>query len=104
MDSNPSSTENLTLVDDIQTPRNKHLGLGGLRKRGYGTISDKESVYYSSYVFDLTRSLSKPGGDIGYDPLAPPSSERRNLGWLGGVFAAVALAQFSTNLFLRVGK
>ena len=58
--------------------------------------------------FDLTRSLSTSNWD---DPAGGegeggggPGRERRTLGWLGGVFASVALGQLSTNAFLRVGK
>ena len=69
--------------------------------RSYQAVEERHSIYYSSYVVDLNRSLSQAAPPDGSNP---PPVNRRSLGWLGGVFAAVALAQFSTNLFLRVGK
>ena len=83
-------TDDSPLINNIQD--------GSVRSR-YGSRANNDSLYYSSYVFDLTKSLSQSYTGKKYDPLAAPPSAKRNLGWIGGVFAAVALAQFSTNLF-----
>ena len=48
-------------------------------------------------IYDLNRSLSR-------SPSALWKDSRRSLDWIGGVFATVALAQLSTNLFQRVGE
>ena len=90
-----TDSEDRPLIDTIQ----EDVSTGH-----YNTLSDRHSQYYSSYVFDLTRSISPSHDGQKYDPLATPPAAKRNLGLLGGVFAAVALAQFSTNLFLRVGE
>ena len=62
-------------------------------------ITDESSpLMCSTEVLNLNKSLSVGTKSVN------PFLVRRNLGWIGGVFASVALGQLSTNLFQRVGK
>ena len=57
---------------------------------------DPEQADRADKVF-LNRSLTR-------SPSVIQAESKRTLGWVGGVFAAVSLAQFSTNIFQRVGR
>ena len=68
-----------------------------------GHLSQGQELQESyHHVFDLTKSLSHCETEDKDE--TSKLSARRNLDWFGGVLAAVALAQFSTCLFLRVGE
>ena len=70
----------------IKIPENGEVDFSSLSER---------TPLISSRVFNLSRSVSiAPGAMV----------VRRNLGWIGGVCASVALGQLSTNLFQRVGE
>lgn len=106
MTSNSENIETLTPATMQPDPSDNNTVTKRQRwKDGRETSSSTENgaINYGeseNFVFDLTRSLSQPisGGD---DKIP---STRRSLDWFGGVFAAVALAQFSTCLFLRIGE
>ena len=63
------------------------------------TTNEKAPLVGTERVFHLNRTLSAPGY-----PDDESGSPARYLGMIGGVFAPVALAQFSTNVFERVGE
>ncbi len=63
-----------------------------IRQRGTASRYIRDcKIVADQYIVGLLDVPDKEGG-------------RRNLGWLGGVFASIALGQLSTVVFLRVGK
>lgn len=95
---------NVRQRDRSSPPTGTTPGLTPSSSVGSFTSTDERRPLVAKF-FDLTRSLSTTGWDEDGGEGGPHGkNSRRILGWLGGVFASVALGQLSTNAFLRVGE